>query len=153
MRHLFFGFALAFLISYSAGAQDLRLKDDLALKYLVHLPAKKAGNPPIIILLHGYGSNEADLFDLKQSLPEDFIVVSVRAPKQVNANGYQWYEMSHMNGHHDGSKEDMLNSTGLLVKFIGQIVARYHANPKEVYVSGFSQGAMMSYCVGLLHPQ
>ena len=153
MRSLFFGFMLAFLFSVGAGAQDLRLKDDLVLKYLVHLPTKKTANPPVVVLLHGYGSNEADLFDLKQSLPEDFLIVSVRAPKQVNANGYEWYEMSHANGHHDGNKEDMLSSTALMVKFIGQIVARYHANPKEVYLAGFSQGAMMCYCIGLNHPQ
>ena len=42
-------------------AQETGLQEGLALKYLVHLPTEKTARPPVIILLHGYGSDEKDL--------------------------------------------------------------------------------------------
>src|SRR5262245_34606894 len=38
------------------------------------------GKPPLLLLLHGYGANEDDLFSLAPYLDERFRVVSARAP-------------------------------------------------------------------------
>ena len=42
-------------------------------------PHERAGRP-LLVLLHGYGSNEQDLFGLRPYLPDAFVVASVRAP-------------------------------------------------------------------------
>ena len=47
-----------------------------------------------MILLHGYGSNEEDLFSLAPQLPEDVYVISVRAPYDLQPYGYAWYEIT-----------------------------------------------------------
>ena len=48
---------------------------------------------PLIILLHGYGSNEKDLFSFKEYLPNDATVVSFRAPLELFQNMYAWYQI------------------------------------------------------------
>lgn len=122
------------------------LQQDLPLKYLVQKPAITTPRPPVIILLHGYGSNEADLFGLKDNLPKNFLVVSPRAPFPVAGGAYQWYRKETINND--------LKSSGTTIKsFITAIVKKYHADADRVYLSGFSQGAMMSYEVGLNSPE
>jgi phospholipase/carboxylesterase len=128
------------------------LHEDLALKYLVQLPAQASAHPPVIILLHGYGSDEKDLFELRNFFPKNYIIISARAPYKLQEGGYQWYTPAQQNGIHDGSPTDLAASRKLIEEFIPQITAQYHAYPKEIYLMGFSQGAMMSYEVGLTAP-
>ena len=122
------------------------LQRDLPLKYLVQTPAISSPHPPVIILMHGYGSNEEDLFDLKDKLPKNFLVVSVRAPLKLARDAYQWYRKETINA-------DLKNSATAVKSFIAAIVAKYHADASRVYLSGFSQGGMMSYEVGLNAPE
>jgi phospholipase/carboxylesterase len=131
-------------------AQELH--EDLALKYLVQQPAKPGTHMPLLILLHGYGSNEADLFELRKYFPENFLVVSARAPIPINANGYEWYEREQDNGKRSARKADMDKSRALITQFIDQVVKQYKADPGQVYLVGFSQGAIMSYIMGVTLP-
>ena len=52
--------------------------------------SERAGKP-LLVLLHGYGSHEGDLFGLTPYLPLEFAVASVRAPEQGPMGGFQWY--------------------------------------------------------------
>lgn len=141
-----------FIIAAKAAAQQAILQEDLALKYLVQLPTQKSANPPVVILLHGYGSDERDLFELRNFFPKNYMIIAARAPYKL-PNGYQWYEMTEVNGIHDGNPAQLTNSRNQIKKFINQVISKYHADPKAVYLSGFSQGAIMSYQVGLTAPQ
>jgi phospholipase/carboxylesterase len=142
---------LCLLFSQLLMAQSPQLQEDLCLKYLVYRPAAANAHTPMLVLLHGYGSNERDLFELQKELPRDWMVVCLRAPLDAGNGGYQWYNMSRDHGHHSGKKEDLDQSRDLVLKCIGQLKQKYHA--EAVYVGGFSQGAMMSYLVGLSHPE
>ncbi len=53
---------------------------DLSLTHLVRPPTQPSEAPPLLLLLHGVGSNERDLFALAPQLDERFLVLSVRAP-------------------------------------------------------------------------
>jgi phospholipase/carboxylesterase len=134
--------ALCFLCA-TANAQK-GIQNDLPLKYLVQQPANNSSHPPVIILMHGYGSNEADLFELKDVLPKNFLIISVRAPLSLAKNAYQWYRKPTIN-------TDIKTSGVTVQNFITAVVKKYHVS--QVYLSGFSQGAMMSYEVGLNAPE
>jgi phospholipase/carboxylesterase len=138
------------VISINGFCQQDGLQTDLALKYLFQPPTEKTTRPPVIIFLHGYGSDERDLFELRNSIPKSFLVLSVRAPYPLAHGGYEWYES--VKGH-DGKKEQLKNSRTLINKFITQAVAKYNADAKEVYLAGFSQGAIMCYETGLTTPE
>lgn len=134
-------------------AQDAQLQEGLALKYLVQLPAEKSAHAPVIILLHGYGADERDLFGLKNSFPKNYLVIAVRAPYPLAAGGYEWYEPAMVNGQHDGNAAQLEHSRNAINKFIAQAVAKYNADAKSVYLIGFSQGAVMCYQAGLTTPE
>ena len=129
------------------------LQKDLSLSYLVSQPKARTVKPKVIILLHGYGSNEADLFELKNVLPDNFIIVSARAPFTIAPNAFQWYGNENVNGVKKESEKDLKTSTDLIKAFIKEIVKKYNADASQVYLAGFSQGAMMSYQVGLTAPE
>jgi phospholipase/carboxylesterase len=121
------------------------------LHYLVREPIVKSGNTPVIILLHGVGSNEQDLFSLANQLPENFLVISARAPIQLGPNSFAWYQVDFSTGKPVFNVEQQENSRAILIKFIDQIKEKYAISGK-VYLGGFSQGAIMSYSVGLTRP-
>ena len=61
------------------------------LDYRVRQPLKPTANPQVLFLLHGYGSHEEDLFSFANYLPEDYLIISLRAPLSLSFGGYAWY--------------------------------------------------------------
>ncbi len=56
-------------------------------------PPREAVNRPLVVLLHGLGSHEGDIFGLSPFLPLDPVVASLRAPL-TSAPGYSWFPIS-----------------------------------------------------------
>jgi phospholipase/carboxylesterase len=124
----------------------------LSLTHLVRRPILQAGAPPLLILLHGIGSNEEDLIGLESYLDERFLIVSARAPFPYGWGGYAWFEIQWMPDRIAIDRAQAEQSRDLLVRFIGETVAAYGADPARVYLMGFSQGAMMGGWVALTRP-
>lgn len=142
MNHLT-AIVLAFLITFSIPSQG-------QFQYQERAATTATASTPLLILLHGYGSNEADLFSLSNQLPTTYQVIAARAPMKVSDNGYAWYALDFSGGkkHHDFKSEE---STRLqLIAFIEAMKKKYHA--PSVYLFGFSQGAIMSYNIALTRP-
>ncbi|UUT23913.1 alpha/beta hydrolase [Pseudomonas sp. T8] len=147
-----FKFLALLLLCVSASVQAQgALHDDLPLLYLEQAPAD-ARDRPLVIFLHGYGSNEEDLFGLKDGLPADYTYLSVRAPQTVEEGSYQWFHKQG-EGAYDGVTAELADSAKLIDAFVRQAVAKYHTRTDRVFLVGFSQGAIMSYELGLRHPQ
>jgi phospholipase/carboxylesterase len=128
------------------------LLTDLALPYLAAAPAESKDRP-LVIFLHGYGSDERDLFGIKDDLSADYTYLSVRAPLDVDGGGHKWFSQDTGVSDYEGVTSDVDNSTALLSRFIDQATKKYGATPDKVVLIGFSQGAMMSYQIGLQHPE
>lgn len=102
-------------------------------------------NNKLILLLHGYGSNEDDLFSFKPFIPKSFDIYSLRAPISIGF-GYVWFNINFDNEFGVKSeKSDVLNAK----KYIESFLEIHSKNYKNIYLIGFSQGAMLSYLVGL----
>ncbi|MGE8154539.1 alpha/beta hydrolase [Pseudomonas vancouverensis] len=138
------------LVSAAVHAQP-SLQSDLPLKYL------EQANPdsqdqPLVIFLHGYGSNEQDLFGIKDDLPATYTYLSVRAPLVVGEGSFQWFRKKG-EGAYNGETDDLKSSSQTLLDFITQATKKYHTEPEKVFLVGFSQGAIMTYELGLRHPE
>ncbi|MGV8919760.1 MAG: alpha/beta hydrolase [Pseudomonas sp.] len=144
--------AILFLFSATAAQAQTPLLTDLPLPYLEQANADSR-NQPLVIFLHGSGSNEEDLFDIKDQLPADYTVLSTRAPQEVGTDSYQWFNKTPGDGDYDGVTEDLKSSEVLISDFVAKATAKYHTQPDKVFLIGFSQGAIMSYEVALRHPQ
>lgn len=141
---------LMLCLSTTVQAQTV-LHDDLPLLYLEQAPADSRDRP-LVIFLHGYGSNEEDLFGLKDALPANYTYLSVRAPQPLEEGSYQWFHKQG-EGAYDGVTAELADSAQLIGEFVRQALAKYHTRADRVFLVGFSQGAIMSYEVGLRHPR
>jgi phospholipase/carboxylesterase len=141
---------LTLLASATVHAQP-PLQTDLPLKYLEQTNADTQ-NQPLVIFLHGYGSNEQDLFGIKDDLPASYTYLSVRAPMTMEEGSYQWFRKKG-EGAYNGETDDLKTSGQVLQDFIAQAAKKYHTEPDKVVLVGFSQGAITSYEVALRHPE
>jgi phospholipase/carboxylesterase len=126
----------------------------LSLHHLVREPKIKLEKNPLLLLLHGYGSNEEDLFSFASELPEKYYVISARAPYDMMYGSYAWYAI---NFDADENKFSDLNqartSRDLIADFIDELLAAYPIDAQNVTLIGFSQGTILSYAVALSYPK
>jgi phospholipase/carboxylesterase len=128
--------------------------EKLSLQYIVREPKIIKENTSLLILLHGYGSNEEDLFSFASELPEDLIIVSARAPQTLGYGSYSWYTI-HFNSP-QGKFSDMpeaIKSRETIAVFIDEVQQKYGISPKKTFLLGFSQGTILSYAVAFNYPE
>ena len=119
---------------------------------LVRQPLVETSTPPLLLLLHGVGSNEHDLFGLAPFLDERFLIISVRAPNTLAPGSYAWFEVDFTPQGPVINPAQAEASRKALIAFLGEALTAYDADPKRVYSMGFSQGAIMSASVALTRP-
>lgn len=126
----------------------------MTLYHLVREPKIKAEKNPLLLLLHGYGSNEEDLFSFAGELPEHYYVISARAPYDLMYGSHGWYAINFDADENKFSDlEQAALSRDLISKFIDELVAHYPIDPENISLIGFSQGSILSYAVALSYPQ
>lgn len=127
---------------------------ETSLFYLIKEPKNKKEKNPLIILLHGYGSNEEDLFSFSEELPEEAYVVSVRAPYAMQPSGNAWYAIYWNNTTGKFSDDaQAISSREKIVSFIDEVLEEYPIDDKNVTLIGFSQGTILSYAVAFSYPE
>lgn len=126
----------------------------MSLHYLIREPKTVKDKNPLILLLHGYGSNEEDLFSFASELPEEYYVISVRAPYDMMYGSYAWYAINFDADENKFSDhEQARESRDLIAKFIDELVANYPIDANDIALIGFSQGCILSYAVALSYPE
>ncbi len=119
--------------------------------YIVKEPKIKKEKNPAIILIHGYGSNEEDLFSFADHLQEEAYVFSLRAPYEIDGFGFAWYAINfdaQMNKFSD--HEQAKSSIDLIAKFIDEVNAKYSLS--TISLIGFSQGSILSLALSFRYP-
>lgn len=106
-------------------------------------------NAPLLLLLHGYGSNESDLFSFVDFIPEQYHVVSLQAPLSIG-EGFAWFPIHFTDAMERWTNpEDLKKATAFIHEFISYYQKKTTFNASRIYLLGFSQGAMLSYAFGL----
>lgn len=123
------------------------------LKYLIREPENISPNTTLLILLHGYGSNEEDLFSFVPTLPKDWLVVSFRAPLDLEYRGYSWFDLDLMNTENPMNVSQAEDAERGILESILDISNRYGLKENQTYITGFSQGGILSYALALNNPQ
>ena len=126
----------------------------MKLTYLIKEPKTKLDKNPVLILLHGYGSNEEDLFSFANELPDNYYIVSVRAPYDMQFGSYAWYAINFDADENKFSDvEQAKTSRDLVANFIDDLVAKYPIDAENVTLIGFSQGCILSYAIAISYPE
>jgi phospholipase/carboxylesterase len=121
------------------------------------VPPARGGRPDaLVILLHGYGSNGADLISLApywaEALPgAAFVSPNAIEPVPQAPGGYQWFPISNLDPHlmEQGARA----AAQSVDRFIDRELERHGLPPERLALVGFSQGTMMALHVGLRREQ
>lgn len=127
---------------------------DLSLEYIVKEPKTTSEHPPLILLIHGYGSNMDDLFSFASELPEQALVVSVQAPTALPFGGYAWYSITF--DADENKFSDPVEGKASVQKlnvFLDEIIEKYNVDSNRIFFTGFSQGAILSYAFSFTFPE
>jgi len=117
-------------------------------------PSSLKESAPLLIMCHGYGSDENDLFSFAQELPEELFIISVRAPHPMQPYGNAWYAINFdANQNKWNDVEQAVASRDQISIFIDDACAKYPVNKDNVTLLGFSQGTILSYAVALTYPE
>lgn len=127
------------------------MTDDLTLDadaVIWSAPEPERAGKPLLVLLHGYGSDERDLFGLAPYLPEGFVVASVRAPLSppFPTPGWSWYPIEGLEGR--GSDAITASARAVLAW-----LDTHAAGAASVGMLGFSQGAAIALQALRLRPE
>lgn len=95
---------------------------------------------PALFMMHGMGSNEQNLLPLVEGFQETMFIFSLRGPF-IQPPGYAFFRMEELGKPDRQSFVDTINKIDDFLKFI---IQSYPIDEKQVYLLGFSQGAMLA---------
>ena len=144
---------LGLLIIIIFGFKMRDTANEPSLHYLVRQPKIKIKKPPLIILLHGVGSNEQNMFSFADALPDKYKVVSVRGPLTFGNGSYAWFQVQFGANGSIINEEQAENARKEIIMFIEDLNTVEEFDLNQVYLMGFSQGGIMSYSVALTEPE
>ncbi|RUA12936.1 MAG: phospholipase [Flavobacteriia bacterium] len=126
----------------------------LSLEYLLRPSSSTSEKKPAIFLFHGYGSNEEDLFSFAPELPSELMVLSVKAPYDLEPFGHAWYAINFDAEYGKWSDDEQAKeSREKIVTFIDEAIKAYNLDEENITLLGFSQGTILSYAVALSYPE
>lgn len=127
---------------------------NLSLTHLVRESSIVSGKAPLLIMLHGYGSDENDLFSFAPELPGELFIISLKAPYNLEPFGNAWYAINFDDDQNKWSNDEQAaKSRDLVAKFIDEAIENYPVQKESVTLLGFSQGTILSYAVALYYPE
>ncbi|WP_166996648.1 alpha/beta hydrolase [Paramicrobacterium fandaimingii] len=93
---------------------------------------------PLLVLMHGYGSHEGDLFGLAPSLPLEPVIAALRAPHAAPwpLDGWSWFTAKVEGG---PRRDEVNDSADAVIAWLDSLTVK----PTSVGLLGFSQGGAM----------
>ena len=126
----------------------------LPLSFLQRPAAATTPRPWLLVLMHGVGSNEQDLFSLAPQIPDRFHVLSLRAPFRMGPGSHAWFDFSiEPNGERTINEEQEAQSRALVAQAVESAAEQLGIPPERVVVGGFSQGGIMALSLLLSRPE
>ncbi len=125
-----------------------------ALPALIRRPEPGPSAHPALIMLHGWGANESDIYELVPFVDKRVLIVAPRGPGIVSDNprgSWKWYEWTKPARPDPGLRDVSLEKLGQLLDQLGDL-SGVKVDPTQIYVGGFSQGAAMSLMLAATYP-
>ncbi|TRD21554.1 alpha/beta hydrolase [Palleronia caenipelagi] len=118
-------------------------------------PSQSGKTGSVVVFLHGYGADGADLLGLADPLAPhlpDTVFLAPDAPERsvVNPMGYQWFPIPWIDGSDPAEAEaGMDRATEDLRAYLASVLEQEGITEKQLVLVGFSQGTMMMLHVAL----
>ena len=104
----------------------------------------------LLVMVHGYTGDENSMWIFSRAVSSPTHLIAPRALYPLQNGGYSWvkakdtYETSHV--------EDFIHPADVLMKNIDHWIITNTPQVNEIDLMGFSQGAALSYIMGLKFP-
>ncbi len=105
---------------------------------------------PTIVMIHGHLGNEEVMWIFRQTLPEDWLVVAPRAIVDDGDGRYSWHPRQQDEW---PSLKAFDTAVDTLLEFLDALPNLYNADPHQIYLMGFSQGAAASFSLAIREPE
>lgn len=125
----------------------------MELIYRARHPKVLQGRPPLLVLLHGVRGNELGMEAIAEAMDPRFLALSVRGPYQSGPDAYRWFDVQFTANDLLIDSAEAESSRRALLQFINDAVMGFGADPRRVYLLGFSQGATLAWSLALTAPQ
>ena len=123
------------------------------LTYDLQLPEQPEDGAPLVVLLHGRGSDRHDLARLHAFLPAGTMLVTPEAPFPAAPWGYgpgsAWYRLESEGVPDEATFGESLDA---LRTFLAELSGVLPAPPGSLTLGGFSQGGTISIAYALVNP-
>ena len=107
------------------------------------------GPHPTVVMIHGYLGSEDVMWIFSQTLPQDWLVVAPRAIVDEGDGRYSW----HPRQQDEWPTLDAFDTAvDKLEQFIDELPELYDADPDQIYLMGFSQGAATAFALTIRTP-
>ena len=93
------------------------------------------------------------MFSFASQIPDEWLVISARAPYTVSDGHYKWYDVKMVDNKITINFSQEEESRKAVLKFMDEIISFYHADRNRIVLAGFSQGANMASVVSLTAPE
>ena len=138
---------ISFLLPVARAQRASFVFDDLKRSYRIHTPLgfDKTESVPLVIVLHGRGGNgEGMILVTRKGFNvladrEGFIAV------YPDGIGLNWNDGRIDEEANDRAHRENIDDVGFISALIDTMIIKYNTDPKRVYVTGISNGAIMSY--------
>jgi phospholipase/carboxylesterase len=119
---------------------------------LAHRIVRPSGNGPhpTVVMLHGYLGNEDVMWIFANAIPKHWLKIAPRGQERLADGGYSWSQLP-QTGQPD--LDSFAEAVTAVTKFIHSLPELYQADPEQIYLMGFSQGAATAWAVAAAHPQ
>ncbi len=101
----------------------------------------------LVVILHGYGANGANLIDLAQEWAPQFPDTDFLAPNgpdvcEMNPFGFQWFGLKDFSPFNIRAGLDRVGP--MMVGYLQSVLQERQLTPKDLVLVGFSQGSMLA---------
>ena len=107
-------------------------------------PENQRAGRPLLVMMHGYGTDEVRMSDLFGLLPPDFTCAALRAPKVIG-DDYGWFLLDYFLTH---DFADVISVSNKVFDWINSVKGQH----SSVSLLGFSQGMAMASTLLRLRP-
>ncbi len=150
------GFALGASTTHRAAAQSAQretlVHNGLTRSYVVRLPreaAQRNRRLPLVLMLHGGGGNAGNAETMsgftEKGRKEGFIVVYPEGTSRLKDRLLTW-NAGHCCGY---AMQNRVDDVGFMNALIDRLIADYPVDANRIYVTGMSNGGMMSHRLGI----